>query len=395
MNISNQIRNHHRHHHDQLSTITYPIYIMSFSGLPRELRNIIFQKLLCPPDGVHLQHVDRDPRMRKFKADVFSIIDHGDDNSEEDEEDHLDSGIEKNEPEEWDESKMISLWQERWQMSNLDLSTVTSLPTAIFYVNHQIREEASEVFYGGNRFTFATSARAALHFLKSLRPNYRRDIRNLGFTRRSTVAGDHDCTISWSPLCDFIIHHMSINSVTIQAPRHPWLEIDKTKPAEDAPNTGRYWWPAPRLLIAALMAGKIQQLRIAYLATLRLGDSIEESGYQETEDLRHKNPVENLETIHNLRYPRPQEELDREALEGKALRSAIARGQRHKFDSMTALVADQETRRQRFNFVVTREDDPVGDLGTVLVLTRPTASLNMRIHMLNLQSVWQEIQRLT
>ena len=347
---------------------------MSFADLSRELRNIVYRGLLCPPDGVHLQHLDRDSQMKKFKADVFSTDGPGDDSSEEDENDDLDGAMQGNEFEGWDESEMICLWPELWEKSSLALSTVIPLPTAIFYVNKQIREEASEVFYSFNRFTFGSSARAALHFLKALRTSSRRRIKNLGFTRRSTAADDQDCTGSWGSLCDFIIHHMSINSVTIQAPRHRWLEIDKSKPAKETPNTGWYWWPAPRLLIAALMAGKIQQLRIAYLATLRLGDSIQTSQSQEAEHLRHEDPVEDLETISNLRHPQPQEELKREALEGKALRSAIARGECHKFDSMAALVADQETRRQRLNFVVTREDDPVGDLGTVLVLTRPTAS---------------------
>ena len=344
---------------------------MSFSDLSRELRNIIYYELLCPPDGVHLQRVAWDRQMGKFKADAFSTIDHGDDESEEDGKDDLSVGTEGNEVKELDESEMICLWPKRGEMSYLDLSAITPLPTAIFYVNHEIRKEANEVFYPHNRFTFDTSARAALHFLKGLRPSFRRHIKNLGFTRESTAADDRACTESWSSLCDFIIHHMSIDSVTIQVPRQQWLEIDKTKPAKDALGGEWYLWPAPRLLIAALMDGKIQQLRIAYSATLRLSDSIQDSRYQEAEHLRHKDPVENLEAIHILRYPRPQEELDREALEGKALRSAIAGGQRHKF---AALVADQETRRQRFNFVVTREDDPVGDLGTVFVLTRPTAS---------------------
>ena len=346
---------------------------MSFSDLSRELRNIIYLELLCPPDGVHLQHVDWDRRMRKFEADVFSSIYRGDNDSEENENENgdLNVGMESNKVEGWDEGEMIGWWEEGWEKSKLDLSAIIPLPTAIFYVNNQIREEASEVFFAFNRFTFESSARATLHFLKGLPPCHRRRIKDLGFTRRSTAADDYDCTYSWISLCDFIMHHMSINSVTIQVPRHRWLEIDETKPAKEAPNTGWYWWPAPRLLIAALMAGKIQQVRISYLATLRLGDSIQESQYQEAEHLPHKDPVENLDSISNFRYPRPKEELDRESLEGKALRSAIARGQPHKFDSMAALLADQERRRQKLNFVITREDDPIGDLGTVLVLTRP------------------------
>ena len=214
---------------------------MSFSDLSREIRNIIYHELLCPPDGVHLQHVDWDRRMRKFKADVFPSIDRCNDNIEEDENDDLNVGIETNQVEEWDEIEMIDRWEERWEMSKLDLSAIISSPTAIFYVNNQIREEASEVFYGFNRFTFESSARAALHFLKALPPSCRRHIRNLGFTRRSTAADDYDCTYSWRSLCDFIIHHMSVNSVTVQVPRHRWLEIDETKPAEEAPNTGWYW----------------------------------------------------------------------------------------------------------------------------------------------------------
>ena len=345
---------------------------MSFSDLSRELRNMIYNELLYLPDGVHLQHVDWHRRMRMHQADVFSTIVRGDDNNEGDENGVLNDGMERNEDQERDESKMNGRWEENWEI-NLALTAITPLPIAILYVNKQIREEASEVFYRLNRFTFGSSARAALHFLKALRPSRRRHIKNLGFTRRSTATDDCDCTCYWSSLCDFIIHHMSINSVTIQVPRHRWIKIDETKPAIEAPKMGRYWWSAPRLLIAALMAGKIQQLRIAYLATLRLGDSIQESQYQEAEHARHEDSVENLESISNFRYPRPQEELEREALEGKALRIAIARGQPHKFDSMAALHADQETRRQRFDFVITREDDPVGDLGTVLILTRPTA----------------------
>lgn len=257
-------------------------------------------------------------------------------------------------------------WRRRmWEQKCLDLSAITPVPTAIFYFNDQIRQEASEVFYKFNRFTFESSARAALYFLEDLPAGCRRLIKDLGFTGQSMNANDHNCTYSWESLWDFINSQMSVNSVTIQVPRHRWLKIDETKPAKETPNTGRYRWSAPRLLIAALMDGKIQQLRLACLATLRLRNSVHS---------KHKDPVENLEAISCLSYPQPQEELRREALEGKALRSAIAKGQPHEFDSMAALVADQETRRQRFNFVVTREDDPVGDLGTVLVLTRPTKS---------------------
>ena len=351
---------------------------MSFSDLPRELRNIIYHEVLCPPDGIHLQHLDWDRRMRKFKTDVLSGIHRNHDNSEEAENHDLDVGIEMSEVKKCYQGESIDWWEERreerWEMSDLDLSAITPLPTALFYLNHQIRQEASEVFYRFNRFTFESSARAALHFLKGLPPGCRRHIKSIGFMGRSMLPNDRDCIDSWDSLWDFINHQMSVSSVTIQVPGRPWHKINERKRAKESPNTGIYWWPAPRLLVAALMDGKIQQLRIAYLVTLGLRDWIQESGNQAAEPFRNKILAETLKFIHSLRYPRPQEELDREAHEGKALRTAIARGQPHKFDSMDALVADQVTRRQRFNFVVTREDVPVGDLGTVLVLTRPTAS---------------------
>lgn len=59
---------------------------------------------------------------------------------------------------------------DRWGTSNSRASAVIPVPTAIFYVNHQIRQEATEVFYGFNRFTFDNDARTALKFLKAPAP---------------------------------------------------------------------------------------------------------------------------------------------------------------------------------------------------------------------------------
>ena len=73
-------------------------------------------------------------------------------------------------------------------MTNLDLSAIIPSSTAIFSVNNQLREEASEVFYGFNRFTFESSARAALHFLEGLRPSSRRHLKHIGFKRPSEAA---------------------------------------------------------------------------------------------------------------------------------------------------------------------------------------------------------------
>lgn len=331
---------------------------MSFSDLSREVRNLIYHELLSPPDGVNL-HTNW---ARLFTYERYS-------DSHEKEEEDLDEGKDKT-VDNKDEGLKAT---DRWGNSNSDASAVIPAPTAIFYVSHQIRQEASEVFYGSNRFTFDTSPRTALKFLKCLRPSFGRYIKSIGFTRMATSADDADCRACWEPLLAFISCRMSLNSVTVQVPRDNSHAIDKTKEIKQAPNPEWYWWPALRLLTASLMAGKIKQLRLSYLATLTTLESSEVQ-HKEAKNSRYKVPVERLESISTLRYPRPFEEREREDLEQETLQSAVYEGRPHKVGSWDALLADQETRRQRFNFVVTREDDPIGDVGTVLMLTRPTTS---------------------
>lgn len=113
------------------------------------------------------------------------------------------------------------------------------------------------------------------------------------------------------------------------------------------------------------MAGKLRKLRIGYSATLEIGGSEEEAQQREAGLSQHKDPLEDLDSISVLRYSRPQEELEREFSESKALRNALAQGRPHEFGTLKELLVDQNIRRQRLNFVVSREDDPIGELGTV------------------------------
>ena len=339
---------------------------MSFSDLSREVRNIIYLELLCPPDGVNLQN-DWDRRTRNAEEAWYNFDGHSD--SHEDDED-LDEGKGKKVNDKGEGLKAT----DRWGNSDSDASAVTPVPTAIFYVSHQIRQEASEVFYGSNRFTFDTSPRTALNFLECLRPSFGRMIKHIGFTSWATSADDGDCRDGWEPLVGFISRRMSLNSVTVQVPRDNSHGIDKTKEIKQAPNPEWYWWPAPCLVTASVMAGNIKQLRLGYLATLTTLGLEEEVRHKEAGGSRYKDPMDRLESISILRYPQPDEEQEREHLEKKALLSAVEEGRADRFGAWEALLADQETRRQRFNFVVTREDNPIGDVGTVLILTRPTAS---------------------
>lgn len=175
---------------------------MSFSTLSREVRDLIYQALLCPPDGVRL-HLSQRHRWRKyvlFKNPFPGGIDSGKDKEGEGEE-------EKEDEEGVGDS-------ERWGTNNSDAVAATPVPTAIFSVDRQIRQEATEIFYGFNRFTFDTSADITLTFLKGLRPSSRRRIKHIGFAGWSTCGDEEVFADLWHSLCRLIFHHMSLRSVT-------------------------------------------------------------------------------------------------------------------------------------------------------------------------------------
>ena len=164
---------------------------------------------------------------------------------------------------------------------------------------------------------------------------------------------------------------MHVDSVTIQVPPDNNHEIDETKESRRLPDPEWYWWPATRLLTSSLMAGKIQKVRIGYSGTLKIRAPGEEAWCQHENSLEC---LEKLDSVQCLRYPRSSEERRRESCERREFMRARNEGQLHKFTSQGALEADMQTRRQRFDFTVAREDDPIGEVGTVLVLTRPTVT---------------------
>ena len=119
------------------------------------------------------------------------------------------------------------------------------------------------------------------------------------------------------------------------------------------------------------MAGTIQKVRIGYYGTLKIRAPGEEAWCQHEDSLEC---LENLDSVQFLRYPRSSEERGRESCERRDFMRARNEGQLHKFTSRGALEADLLTRRQRFDFTVARENDTIGEVGTVLVFTRPTVT---------------------
>ena len=91
---------------------------MSFSILAREIRDLIYHALLCPPAGIQLELGHE----RWSREDDYAYEDL-------DEEEDIDEEEEEEEVGDFDQRGI----------SNLIPSAVTPIPTAIFHVNCQIR----------------------------------------------------------------------------------------------------------------------------------------------------------------------------------------------------------------------------------------------------------------
>ena len=340
---------------------------MSFSDLSREVRDLIYHALLCPSDGIGI-HLSEKYRMRKLRGVQTSSDGYTDswDYREEEEEEGDEGDGDAN--------------SDRWGNSNSDASAVTPVPTAIFSVSRQIRQEAIEVFYGCNRFTFDNSADITLRFLKCLRPSSRRRIKHIGFAGWSTCGDESAFADWWHILCKFICRHMSLHTVTFLVPRDSVYGIDETQEARRAPHDDWYMWSVVERMTGLLMAGNIERLRLGYSATLGTRFREEYDRYLHRalhEDLtpkepQHENPLEKLKSITRLRCPQYQ---DRSMMAGaRDPKKALAEGPPQKSVSHDSLQADQQDRQQKRDFAVTYEEDPYGDVGSVLVLTRPKAS---------------------
>ena len=342
---------------------------MSISDLSREVRDIIYHALLCPSDGISI-HLSEKYRMRKLRGVQTTCIGNTDswDYREEEEEDGEEGNGDAN--------------SDRWGTSNSDASAVTPVPTAIFSVSRHIRQEAIEVFYGCNRFTFDNSADITLRFLKCLRPSSRRRIKHIGFAGWSTCGDESAFAAWWQILCSFICRHMSLHTVTFLVPRDSVYGIDETKESRRAPHDDWYMWSVVERMMGLLMAGNIERLRLGYSATLGVRFREEYDRYLHSlshkcatpEEPQHENPLEKLKSITRLSRPQYQDRSLMGSCGAEDPRKALAEGPPQKTVSLDILQADQRDRQRKRDFNVTYEEDPYGDVGSVLVLTRPKAS---------------------
>lgn len=223
---------------------------------------MIYRELLCPPRGICLDgdqevlfFLRQSARLRKYYV--------GDDGGDEDD-DKVDNEEDENKGyDDEDNAKWVRL------VSVIsDSITTNDIQNAILYVNRDISHEASMIFYGSNRFTFEILPKDIIRCLKSLPPALRRQIKNLGFARPSVGADDPDPMEPWPLLQKFINRRMQLKTVTIQIPYDSTIEIDQGKEMRTQIHVLRYWWPAVEELTQMLLRREVEQLRLAYGATL-------------------------------------------------------------------------------------------------------------------------------
>lgn len=111
------------------------------------------------------------------------------------------------------------------------------------------------------------------------------------------------------------------------------------------------------MLTGLLIDGKIQKLRLGCPATY-LKNGCDDG-------------LECYTAILILRFSRPEAEQRNENEGDGQYHAALGNGRPHKSQSLSALLHGQRERRQRLEFAVSREDNLISDVGTVLVLTQP------------------------
>lgn len=123
-----------------------------------------------------------------------------------------------------------------------------------------------------------------------------------------------------------------------------------------------FWWPAAFALRDMLMDKNIPELRLAHALTY-LPNEWEDEIRVEVDEC-------DFTALALLQYPRRNKELQRERQERQEYRQAEREDRPRAFRSLDALREDHEDRRERLDFVARQENDTLGVIGTVLVLTR-------------------------
>ena len=217
---------------------------MPFLNLSLEIREMIYDEILCPPSGVHLvtrasiefERVER----KRSELDTAKLA-------------PSDNGESKNEKRGEDEKDLRE-----------GIGAIPPIPISILSVNRQISREATRILFRYNRFTFDLAARQTLTFLKDHYLDRTEVIKHIGFSWNSFAVGDSDFHWYWHNLSDFIVQKMHVDKATIAVPSSQRHEIIKKDKRNRAPNSTFYWWPVLFSLFDWLLEGRIQELRLGY-----------------------------------------------------------------------------------------------------------------------------------
>jgi len=203
-------------------------------------------------------------------------------------------------------------------------------------------------------------------------------INDIAFYVGSIAADNRDNERFWEPLSDYIGDNLHVTEVTIRLPHDMNHEIDESKESKGIFDQEWYFWPAVDQLAMLLMGGKIQKLRLAYGATYLVREHSEEDSEEaesgegnQSGEYDPWNGDEEFAAIERLRYPMPENEHIRELQEMRASYEGLDEGEPQLYEPWGALVRKHKQRRYRRKFILGREDNPAGDVGTVLVLTWP------------------------
>lgn len=226
---------------------------MSLLGLPLEIRELIYQELLCPSQGIYLKHGGFKRYLRTNNIQRYNQQEEiirwqrtlRDD--------------EKN-PEELKESPIGAE----------DLGDAIAVPpsaTSITYVNRQISEEASRILYRRNRFRFDVAPVLILKFLKDPDNTLKQHIVEIGLEDWATASDSESMVQWWTRLFTFLRKRMHINTVTIKVPHDMYQKINKDKYWEQGPRSNLFGWWTVDSFLDLLIDWKIKSLRLAYPGT--------------------------------------------------------------------------------------------------------------------------------
>lgn len=226
---------------------------MSLLGLPLEIRELIYQELLCPSQGIYSKHGGFKRYLRANNIQRYN---------------------QQEEIIQWqrtlrdDEENPEELKKSPIGAEDLgDAIAIPPIPTSIMYVNRQISEEASRILYRRNRFRFDVAPVLILKFLRDPQNIMKTIIVDIGLEDWATASDSESMVQWWTRLFTFLRKHMHINKVTIKIPHDLYHEINKDKFWEPGPRSNMFGWWAVELFLDLLIDRKIQSLRLAYPGT--------------------------------------------------------------------------------------------------------------------------------